>query len=52
MRQQIEELTKTVQRLKRYEKLAKVRVKAADFPNTFGVKPKAKNGFRPKLAAG
>jgi chromosome segregation ATPase len=52
MRQRIEELTKTVQRLKRYEKLAKVRVKAADFPNTFGVKPKAKNGFRPKLAAG
>jgi DNA repair exonuclease SbcCD ATPase subunit len=52
MRQQIEELTKTVQRLKRYEKLAKVRSKTADFPNTFGVKPKAKNGFRPKLAAG
>jgi chromosome segregation ATPase len=52
MRQQIEELTRTVQRLKRYEKLAKVRVKADDFPSTFGVKPKAKNGFRPKLAAG
>jgi chromosome segregation ATPase len=52
MRQQIAELTKTVQRLKRYEKLAKVRVKADDFPTTFGVKPKAKNGFRPKLAAG
>jgi DNA repair exonuclease SbcCD ATPase subunit len=52
MRQQVEELTKTVQRLRRYEKLAKVRVKANDFPATFGVKPKAKNGFRPKLAAG
>jgi hypothetical protein len=52
MRRQVEELTRTVQRLKRYEKLAKARVKPADFPNTFGVKPKAKNGFRPKLAAG
>jgi chromosome segregation ATPase len=56
MRRQIEELSTTVRRLKRYEKLAnaaKVRgVKPADFPNTFGVKPKAKNGFGPKLAAG
>lgn len=52
MRQQVEELTKTVQRLKRYEKLAKVRVKANEFPTTFGVKSKAKNGFRPKLTAG
>jgi hypothetical protein len=52
MRQQVEELTKTVQRLRRYEKLAKVRVKANDFPPPFGVKPKAKNGFRPKLATG